>query len=66
MLVPFAVVTVTSTVPAEPAGDVALIEVSLFSTVKVACGYSWNFTEVATPVKPVPVSDTRVSAVGWT
>jgi hypothetical protein len=36
VLVPPAVVTVTSTMPAEPAGEVALIEVALLTVNEVA------------------------------
>ena len=46
-------VTVISTVPAEPTGEVAVIEVALF-TVYEAAAIMPNFTAVA-PVKPVPV-----------
>ena len=60
---PPGVVTVTSTVPAAPAGDVAVIDVALF-TVKLAAAVAPNFTLVA-PVKPVPVMATLVPpAVG--
>ena len=54
---PPGVVTVTSTVP-DPAGDVAVIEVSLLK-VKPAAFVAPNFTPV-TPVKPVPVMVTLV------
>jgi hypothetical protein len=56
--VPPGVVTVISTVPAEPAGLVAVIEVGLF-TVYDAATVLPNFTPVA-PVKPVPVIVTEV------
>ena len=60
---PPAVVTVMSTVPAEPAGAVAVIWVALF-TVYVVAAVLPNFTAVA-PVKPVPVIITDVPpAVG--
>ena len=59
---PPAVVTVTSTVPA-PAGEVAVMEVALF-TVKLVAGVAPNFTAVAA-AKPVPVMLTTVPpAVG--
>ena len=59
---PPAVVTVTSTVPA-PAGEVAVMEVALF-TVKLVAAVAPNFTAVAA-VKPVPVMLTIVPpAVG--
>jgi hypothetical protein len=57
-LVPFGVVTVTSTAPAVPAGDVAVIEVSLVVAVTVA-GVVPKSTAVA-PVKPVPLIVTEV------
>jgi hypothetical protein len=56
--VPPGVVTVTSTVPAAPAGAVAVIEVAL-TTVKVEAAVAPNFTAVA-PVKLVPVMVTEV------
>ncbi len=52
-LVPPAVVTVTSTVPAVPAGAVAVIRVALL-TVKVVAAVGPNDTPVA-PVRFVPV-----------
>src|SRR5437764_823305 len=52
------VVTVTSTVPAAPAGEVAVIEVAE-ATVKVVAGVAPNLTAVA-PVKLVPVMVTEV------
>ena len=53
----------TSTVPAEPAGDVAVIDVALFTVKEVALVLP-NFTAVA-PVKLVPVIATLVPpAVG--
>ena len=59
---PPAVVTVTSTVPA-PAGEVAVIEVALF-TVTLVAAVAPNFT-VAALVKFVPVMLTAVPpAVG--
>jgi len=61
--VPPPVVTVTSTVPAAPAGAVAVIEVSEL-TVKPSAFAAPNFTAVA-PEKPVPVIVTGVPpAVG--
>ena len=55
--------TVTSTVPAAPAGAVAVIEVALL-TVKVVAAVAPNLTPVA-PVKLVPVMVTEVPpAVG--
>ena len=61
--VPPTVVTVTSTVPAAPAGAVAVIEVSEL-TVKPSAFAAPNFTAVA-PKKPVPVIATDVPpAVG--
>ncbi len=57
-LVPPDVVTVRSTVPAEPAGDVAVIDVALL-TVKLLALVEPNLTAVA-PVKPVPVTVTLV------
>ena len=59
-LVPPAVVTVTSTVPV-PAGEVAVIEVALF-TVKVVALFPPNFTAVA-PLRFVPVMVTLVPPV---
>ncbi len=62
-LVPPAVVTVTSTVAAPSAGEVAVMEVALF-TVKLVAAVAPNFTAVAA-VKPVPVMATLVPpAVG--
>ena len=55
---PPAVVTVTSTGPAWPAGEVAVMEVSLFTVNAVAAALP-NFTLVA-PVNPVPVMSTWV------
>jgi hypothetical protein len=57
-LVPPGVVTVTSTVPALPAGDVAVIVVP-FVTENVVAAFAPNFTAVA-PVKFVPVIVTLV------
>jgi hypothetical protein len=56
-LVPPVAVTLTSTVPAPPEGEVAVIEVDEF-TVKLAV-VEPNRTDV-TPVKPVPVMVTVV------
>ena len=53
--------TVTSTVPAAPAGAVAVMEVALL-TVKVVAAVAPNFTAVA-PVKLVPVTVTEVPPV---
>ena len=62
-LVPTGVVTVMSTGPADPGGEVAVICVTLF-TVKLMAAVPPNFTLVA-PVKPVPVMTTLVApAVG--
>jgi hypothetical protein len=61
-LVPPAAVTVTSTVPALPAGEIATIDVSLF-TVKLVAGVEPKVTPVA-PVKPVPVIVTAVPPLG--
>jgi uncharacterized membrane protein len=58
LLAPPGVVTVISTVPALPAGEVAVIEVALF-TVKLAAFAFPNLTAVA-PVKLVPVIVTVV------
>ena len=56
---PPGVVTVMSTVvPAEPAGDIAVIEISLL-TVKLVAAVAPNLTAVE-PVKPVPVIATEV------
>jgi len=57
-LVPAAVVTVTSTVPADPAGDSAVIDVAE-TTVKLFAATEPNLTALA-PVKPVPVIVTFV------
>jgi hypothetical protein len=56
--VPPGVVTVTSTVPAEPAGEVALILVAL-TTVNEVAAVDPKLTAVA-PVNPVPVIVTTV------
>ncbi len=56
-LVPFGVVTVTSTVP-EPAGAVAVIDVALLTVTDVADDPP-NWTAVA-PVNPVPMMVTKV------
>jgi len=56
--VPAGVVTVTSTSPAEPAGEVQPIEVSP-STKQSVAATEPNMTEVA-PVNPDPVMDTCV------
>ena len=57
-LVPLGVVTVTSTVPAELAGEVAVIIVALTTVTPVAAAPP-NITAVA-PVKLVPVMVTAV------
>ena len=57
-LVPPGVVTVISTMPPEPEGDVAVIEVAL-TTVTLVALLAPNFTPVA-PVKFVPVMVTAV------
>ena len=57
--VPPGVVTVTSTVPADPAGDVAVIEVAVTTTTLVA-GSAPKSTAVA-PVRWVPVMVTGVA-----
>jgi hypothetical protein len=56
--VPSPLVTVMSTVPAEPAGEVAVIWEALFTVYEVADVLP-NFTAVA-PVKPAPVMVTEV------
>ena len=61
VLVPPAVVTVTSTVPALPAGAVAVIWVVLL-TVTLLAAFEPKLTE-APPVKLVPVIVTVVPAV---
>ena len=58
--VPPGVGTVISTVPAAPAGEIAVIEVSLFTVNEVA-GVAPNLTPVA-PVKPDPVIAIEVPA----
>ena len=60
-LVPPVVVTVTSTVPADSAGDTALIDVTplMVCTLKLAAFVDPNFTDVA-PVKLVPETVTVV------
>ena len=58
MLVPPGVVTVTSTVPADSAGDVAVTDVAEFTVTAVAVTVP-NIT-VADEVKPVPVMATDV------
>ena len=55
---PPAVVTVTSTAPALPAGEVAVIEVAEL-TVKLLAATEPNFTDVAL-VRSVPVIVTKV------
>src|SRR6202011_4007844 len=60
-LVPPAVVTVTSTAPATSAGELAVIEVALF-TVKLVAAVPPNSTAVA-PVRFVPVIVTTVPPV---
>jgi len=58
--VPPGVVTVTSTVPAEPAGLVTVIDVALLTVIApVTFAIVPNVTEVA-PVNPVPVMVTDV------
>jgi hypothetical protein len=57
-LVPPGVVTVTSTVPAVPVGDVAVIELALFTVTPVAA-VAPNFT-VAPETNPLPVIVTLV------
>jgi len=57
-LVPLALVTVTSNVPADPPGAIAVIWVAE-STVKNVAAFGPNITAVA-PVKFVPVSTTLV------
>jgi hypothetical protein len=59
---PPAVVTVTSTVPTEPAGEVAVMLVAL-TTVYVVAAVVPNLTAVA-PVKPVPVIVTEEAPAG--
>ena len=62
-LVPLAVVTVTFTIPADPAGDVAVIDVAELTVTAVAVSEP-NIT-VAGDTKPVPVMVTTVPpAVG--
>ena len=56
---PAALVILISTVPAEPAGLVAVIEVALFTVYELAVMLLPNITLV-TPVKPVPVMVTLV------
>ena len=58
VLVPPGVVTVTSTVPAMPAGEVMVIDVAEL-TVRLVPALEPNFTPVA-PVKLVPVTVTMV------
>ena len=60
-LVPPAVVTVISTMPALPAGDAAVICVALLTT-KEAALVAPNFTAVA-PLRLVPVMTTEVAPV---
>ena len=60
-LVPPALVTVTSTVPASWAGDVAMTEVS--ETMEKVAVAAPNLTAVA-PVKPVPVMATVAPPAG--
>jgi hypothetical protein len=57
-LAPPAVVTVTSTAPTLPAGEVAVMEVAEL-TVKLVTAIEPKFRAVA-PVKPVPVITTEV------
>lgn len=61
-LVPPGEVTVTSTVPAVPAGDVALIEVAELTTTPVAA--VGPKATVESEVKPVPVMVTEVPPPG--
>ena len=61
-VVPYGVVTVTTTVPAEPAGEAAVIEVSEF-TVKLAAAVPPKATAVA-PLRLVPVIVTEVPPAG--
>ena len=58
MLVPLGVVTVTSTAPALPAEEIAVIWVDEF-TVKLVAAVLPNLTAVA-PVKLLPVMTTEV------
>ncbi len=60
-LVPPGVVTMTSTVPAGPAGEVAVTDVAE-PTVKVVAPFEPKLTPVA-PMKPVPVMVTEVPPV---
>jgi hypothetical protein len=60
-LVPLGVVTVTFTVPADPAGDVAVIDVEEFTVTAVAVTAP-NIT-VAPGTKPVPVIAMEVPPV---
>ncbi len=60
-LVPFGVVTVTSTSPGACAGAVAVIWVGV-STVKLAAGVTPKFTSVA-PVRSAPVMVTLVPPI---
>jgi hypothetical protein len=60
-LVPFGVVTVMSTIPLVPGGDLAVIDVAEF-TVKLGALVDPNFTAVA-PVKLVPMMLTAVPPV---
>src|ERR1700681_598654 len=61
-LVPLPVVTVTSTVPAVPAGEVAVMEVALL-TVKVEAGLLGPKFTADAPVRLVPVMVTEVPPV---
>jgi hypothetical protein len=61
-LVPPEVATVTSTVPTEPAGEVAVMLVEL-TTLYAAAAVVPNLTAV-TPEKPVPVIVTAVPPAG--
>ena len=54
-LVPIGVVTVTSTVPAEPAGEVAVTEVLLIVPIVAALAPKWT-AEVLARAKPVIVT----------
>ena len=58
---PPSVVTLTDTVPTDPDGVVAVIDV-LLMTVKVVAWVSPNVTAVA-PIKPIPMIDSTVPPV---
>ena len=59
--VPSGVVTLTDTVPTDPDGVVAVIDV-LLMTVKVVAWVSPNVTAVA-PIKPIPMIDSTFPPV---